>query len=133
MSRRDRTAYADMGSRPVSLDGAVAISQPVAGFYRGKLRSGSIVGGIRIWFGAPLDPVTGEELDRSHRWQAEFDGEPVDFDAVWPKCAGSPISERDYREFVGRREWARKNAPGSAYAKIGHRYDPLADENPMPF
>lgn len=118
---------------PVAVAGAVAVDQPVAGFYRHRLRGGSIVGGVRIWFGAPLDPVTGEELDRSHRWQAEFDGEPADFDDVWPVCASDPITEMQYRALCARREWARQNAPGSAHAVIGKRYDPLSSSNPLPF
>lgn len=131
--RRDATPYGSQAVRAMHVAGAVDVSEPVAGFYRGKLRSRSIVGGIRIWFGPPHDPVTGEELDRSHRWQAEFDGQYVEFDDVWPVCADEPISEQRYREFVGRREWARTNAPNSAFAKVGKRYDPLSSSEPLPF
>lgn len=109
------------------------VSTPVAGYYRGRLVSGGVIGGIRIWHGPPKDPVTGEELDRSYRWQAEFDGDYVEFDRVWPQCAGSPIDERTYRELVARREWSRKNAPNSAHAVPTRRYDPLSADNPMPF
>ena len=133
MIRRDGTAYGVNAVRAMHVPGAVDVSEPVAGFYRGKLRGGSIVGGIRIWFGPPKDPVTGEVMDRSWRWQAEYDGEYVDFDLVWPKCADEQISEQMYREFIGRREWARKNAPNSAFAKVGKRYDPLDSSNPLPF
>ena len=43
---------------------------PIPGFYRMRLRSGGQPVGVRVWFGPPADPVTGEELDRSWRWQA---------------------------------------------------------------
>ena len=109
------------------------VSQPVAGFFRFKPRSKAVVGGVRIWFGPPHDPVTGEEMDRSYRWQAEFDGDPVEFDDVWPGCTGEPITEREYREFVARREWARTNAPNSAFANPKRRYDPLSSNEPLPF
>jgi hypothetical protein len=105
----------------------------VAGFFRFRLRAGSVIGGVKIWHGPPLDPITGEELDRSHRWQALFDDEPVDFDRVWPACTGSPITEAEYRALVARREWARQHAPDSAYAKPGKRIDPLSRATPLQF
>lgn len=129
---RDGTSYAEMGGERNKFAGH-DVSVPVAGFYRGRLRSGAVIGGIRIWYGPPHDPVTGEEMDRSWRWQAEFDGDPCEFDAVWPVCAGSPISEQAYREFCARRRWARDNAPNSAFAEPKRRYDPLSSNEPLPF
>ena len=92
-----------------------------------------MIGGVRLWFGQPADPLTGELMDRSLRWMAEFDGEPVEFDRVWPTCAGSPITETEYRALVARREWAKQHAPESAYAQPGKRIDLLSTSNPMPF
>lgn len=118
---------------PITVAGAVDVSEPVEGFYRHRLRGGSVKGGVRIWFGPPIDPVTGEVLDRSWRWQSEFDGEPVDFDDCWPKCAADPITAMQYRALLGRREWARENAPNSSYAIIGKRIDLLSTSEPLPF
>lgn len=131
--RRDRTAYADMGCKPVSVDGAVEIAAPVAGFYRHKLRSGSIAGGVRLFYGPPRDPVTGEELDRSWRWQAEFNGQPVDFDQVWPACAGAPITAAEYQTYIARQRWAEENAPDSAYADPRRKYNSLSASTPLDF
>ena len=129
---RDATPYAQM--RAVAQVSAGAdVSQPEAGYFRYRLRGGAVRGGVRIWFGPPSDPVTGEVMDRSWRWCAEFDGEPVEFDSVWPDCTGEPITERDYREFVGRREWAKHNAPNSAFANSKRRYDPLSTSEALPF
>lgn len=54
----------------------------------------------RFWHGPPLDPVTGDLLDRSPRWQAELCGRPYDGDILelWSRCAAHPIgpSEHDY-------------------------------------
>jgi hypothetical protein len=133
VTRRDSTLYADMGRAFARLHSGASVGSPVAGFYRTRLRGGGVIGGVRLWHGPPLDPVTGEELDRSHRWQAEFDGDPVDFDEVWPKCAGSPITEAEYRALVARREWSRKFAPGSAHADPRKRLDPLDPNSPLPF
>ena len=123
------------GDRPAPVAGAAGVPAwpPVAGFYRYRLRSGSVIGGVRIWYGPPLDPETGEELDRGWRWQAQFDGEPVDLDRVWPTGAGNPITEAEYRALVARRAWARKNAPQSAYANVGRKIDPLSIHEPLPF
>lgn len=129
---RDDTLYARMGAVAAQV-GGIDISQPKAGFFRHRLRGGSIAGAVRIWHGPPHDPVTGEVLDRSWRWQAEFNGEYVEFDRVWPECAGSPITEADYRVMLRRAEWARQHAPNSAYAKPGKRWDPLSSSEPLPF
>lgn len=134
MTRRDRTAYADMSAaRPRKVFTGQDVTTPTAGYFRFKMGANTVQGGVRIWFGPPHDPVTGEELDRSWRWQAMFDGEPVDFDRVWPACVRKPISEADYRAYVNRRQWARENAPGSAYAERGRKIDLLSIENPLPF
>lgn len=99
--------------------------QPIAGFYHFRMRSGAALCGVRIWYGAPLDPVTGEELDRSHRWQAEANGEYVEFDRVWPQCAGQPIDEAEYRHLCIVQTWAREHAPESALADPRRKADPL--------
>ena len=129
---RDPTPYAQMRS------GAVVqgqdVSTPCAGFFRHRLRGGSIIVGVRIHYGPPLDPVTGEELDRSWRWMASVNGEPfADFDWVWPGCAGSPITEAEYRDYCNRQTWAREHAPASAYAEPGRKHDPLSANALMPF
>lgn len=89
---------------------------PVAGWYRGKLSKGGVRVGIRIWHGPPLDPVTGEELDRSPRWQALANGKPVDIDRVWPWCAGDPVDEAEYAYLTSLQNWAEQHAPDSALA-----------------
>ena len=132
---RDGQRYDAHAVRAVSVAGATDVSRPVAGFFRHKLRSGGVVGAVRIWFGAPHDPVTGEEMDRSHRWQAEFLGEYVEFDDVWPACAGdaNEITESECRTLIARKEWAKTNAPASAYANPKRRYDPLSTNELLPF
>lgn len=122
---RGLTTYSDRPRRQVIVEGAVDVTQPIAGFYRGKLRGGGVLVGIRIWHGPPADPVTGELLDRSWRWQAEANGELADFDRVWPDCADEPISEDDYLFYARRQTWARDHAPTSAFADPRRRHDPL--------
>ena len=133
--RRDSTPYAEMARNrgALAVAGAVNVSKPAAGFFRFKMRSGGVYGGVRIWFGPPHDPVTGEELDRSWRGQAEFNGQPCDFDRVWPACCAMPITEIDYNRYCARTDWARRHAPESAFADHGKRLDPLSTDTPLPF
>lgn len=128
---RDRTPYADRAATR-TFEGFDA-SVPIAGYYRMRMRSGGVRGGVRIWFGQPLDPVTLEPLDRSLRWNATFNGQPCDLERVWPDCAREPLSEADYNLLLRRHEWAQENAPGSAYANPRRKYDPLDPSNPLPF
>lgn len=132
MSRVART-YGERNHRRIVVAGAIAADTPVEGFYRFRMGADTVRGAVRIWFGPPHDPVTGEELDRSWRWQAEFDGEPVDFDRVWPACAKERLTEAEYEARVNRRAWARKHAPDSAYAERGRKLDPLSRNTPLPF
>lgn len=107
------------------------VDRPIAGFYRMALRSGAAPVGIHIRFGQPKDPLTGELLDRSLRWQAEANGEPVELEQVWPRCAREAIDEREYRFLTERAAWARENAPASPHANPRQRIDPLTA--PPPF
>ena len=105
--------------------------QPVAGFYRRRLRSGGVYVGIRIWHGPPHDPVTGEELDRSWRWQAEANGKPIDLERVWPKCAGDPIGPAEHAYLVAQQRWGEAEAPDSPQANPTRRVDLLNAPIPL--
>ncbi|MGJ8477290.1 hypothetical protein [Sphingobium yanoikuyae] len=100
--------------------------KPIAGHYRMRLRSGAAYCGVRIWHGAPLDPVTGEELDRSHRWQAQANGEDIALDRVWPKCGADPIDVDEYRHLCAVQDWAREHAPTSPQANPHRKADALS-------
>lgn len=117
--------YTRHPARAVIVEGSVDAAEPVEGFYRMKLVMGGVLVGIRLWYGAPLDPITHEEMDRSWRWQAECNGEEIDFDRVWPQCAGDPITEAEYETYAKRQRWARERAPNSGFADPRRRHDPL--------
>jgi hypothetical protein len=71
---------------------------PTAGCYRVRLTRGGPFVAVRFWIGAPIDPDTGEEMDRAPRWQCRLNGcELVPVDRFWPGCARDPIdlSEHD--------------------------------------
>jgi hypothetical protein len=121
-SLRHQAARAFLGHDP---------DTPVAGYYRMRLRSGGVFVGIRIWYGAPLDPVTGEEMDRSHRWQATANGEPIDLERAWPKCAADPITESEHDYLAAMQAWGRENAPDSPHANPRQRINPLTAPTPF--
>lgn len=131
--RRKGRAYGERREWQAPAGYGLDVTTPVAGYYRMRLRSGAIKSAVRVWFGPPIDPVTGDVLDRSYRWQAMADGEYVEIDRVWPACAADPITLPDYDFMLKRREWAREHAPDSAYAHAGRKYDPLDPNEVLPF
>lgn len=132
MSRHHRV-YSDRETTTISTVHGIDVTRPAEGHYRTKLRGQGVYVGIRIWYGPPLDPVTGEELDRSWRWQAQANGEFVELEDVWPVCAGNPITEQEYRSYCNRQRWAREHVPESAYAEPRRRLDLFDANNPLQF
>lgn len=123
MSRAHRD-YTDRSAGERSFEG-FDVEKPMPGYYRMRLRGGAVWGVVKIWWGQPADPITGETLDRSYRWQAHFNGELIEFDRAWPACARQPATEADYHNAIRRQEWAQQHAPTSAYADPRARLDPL--------
>jgi hypothetical protein len=85
-------------------------------------RGGPLVG-VRLWYGAPLDPATGDEMDRMWRWNAQANGDWVDLERVWPKCAGDPISADEYAYLCERTAYARRNDAFDPMAQPRRRTD----------
>ena len=131
MTRRRSIIY-DADHAPVDGYTGFSTDVPTAGYYRMAMRMGGAPCGIRIWFGPPADPVTGEMLDRSWRWQAEVNGALIDdFDRVWPRCGRDPISEHEYQTHCDAAQWAKQAAPQSGLANPFRKSNPLTD--PLPF
>ena len=99
--------------------------KPVEGYYSMPLVSGGVLVGIRIWHGPPRDPVTGEVLDRSWRWQATANGREIDLQRVWPVCAKRPITEAEHDYLVRQQAWGEQHDPDGAIANPSMRLDPL--------
>lgn len=117
-----------------AVQGGVDVTTPEAGYFKLKLSRDTVLRAVRIWYGPPADPITGELLDRAWRWQAQLDdGDLVDFDRAWPQCARDPIPEAEWKRCCARVEWAREHAPDSSYAERGRRRDPLSSSEPLPF
>lgn len=128
---RDGTAYNQRREWVAPEGYGVNADAPVAGCYRFKLRSGGHPVGVRIWHGQPLDPVTGELLDRSLRWQAHCNGEYIDLERVWPMCAKQPITDQEYEYLTNVQRWGEQHAPDSPQANPTRQIDLLTA--PIPF
>lgn len=126
---RSRTPYAER--REHRRFEGYDVTQPTAGYYRMSLVSGGHAVGICIWYGAPLDPLTGEEIDRGHRWQATANRVPIDLDRVWPACGRSPVDQAEHDYLCSVQRWAAENAPDSAMADPRRRIDLLSTPLPL--
>lgn len=70
-------------------------------------------------------------MDRSHRLQAHINGRYAELDQVWPRCAGEPVTEAEYRHLCRVQSWAAEHAPDSALADPRRKLSPL--ETPLLF
>lgn len=77
------------------------IGTPTPGLYRTRLVKGGPWVAARIWHGPPLDPVTGEPLDRAPRLQCEIAGAEADPIEAWPRLHG-PITATEWRDLRAR-------------------------------
>lgn len=75
--------------------------RPQPGFYKTKLVKGGPWVPVRIWWEYPVDPHTGETLDRSPTLRCEKNGEAADPWATWMWCADKPITEEEYQIMRG--------------------------------
>lgn len=103
----------------------IAADHPVEGYYATRLRFGAVRVGVRIWYGPPHDPWTGEEMDRSWRWQAHVNGRYIEFDRVWPACVKEPIDDKEYAYLSSLQAWGEEHAPHSPHAQPNKPIDML--------
>lgn len=129
---RASAIYTDRAS-PSATQPGYNSDTPTAGHYRMALVRGGHPVGICIWHGPPHDPVTGELLDRSHRWQATANGAPIDLERVWPRCAHEPIGQAEHDHLVRLQRWGERHAPDGPQANPTRRIDLLDAATPMPF
>ena len=114
---------------PAKID-APRPDEPQAGFYKTKMVRGGPWVPVRLWYGEPLDPETGERLDRSPRWQCLVGQDWRDPFATWPRCCDRPISADEYRFLIDDADWCKKFAPQEPPANPGaaidlNRIDPI--------
>lgn len=104
---------------------------PVEGFYLHRRRN-CVDMPVKVWFGPPIDPLTCEEMDRSHRWQIMLvDDVLEDWIDVWPRCAALPIDRSEYEYRIARIEYARNHDPDDPFGAVNGQIDLFSA--PLPF
>ncbi len=99
--------------------------------YAVTLARGAVKVGLCLEFSRPIDPVTGERLDRSPTWKAFRDGHVEDvFDCIIefdpdgePVVKGERITEAEYEYLLQDRAWARQHSPDAPEANPRKRVD----------
>lgn len=103
------------------------------------LRRGRPAQPVRILYGRPVDPLTGQAMDRSPRWQMWVAGQLVEPDPiygvdendpfaptwadVWPRCAADTITYGEYRYLLERINYARAHDDADPFGQPGRRID----------
>ena len=96
---------------------------PEAGYYRRKLVSGGVDVAIKIWYGFPYHPETGDISERRWGWHALRDGELVDVFECWPGCSGARITEDEYNFMLADAEHCRQYIPSDPKARPRERIE----------
>ena len=86
------------------------------GTYKLRLVRGGPWVAAELTYGPPLDPETGEPLERSWRWQVRLNGvayERHDMDEmIWRVHTSPRIGQAEHDHMVEVARWAREEAPG---------------------
>lgn len=83
---------------------------------------------LKLWYSEPIDPLTGQRLERPAMWRAVRNGREVpiwdviiEFDGQRfrnpPAVYGDPITKEEYEYYDSLNKWAREHAPDTPEAK----------------
>lgn len=128
MSRADYTA-AQLAYRSTATPSA---NKPTR-LYRTRLAKGAPWSAIKVWWGFPVDPETGEILlERSPCWRAILNGDHVPIEDVSieidgltqePMLRAELIDETEYDYLLATNLWAKTHAPNAPEANPRQRVD----------
>lgn len=93
------------------------VDRPVPGWYRRRLVKGGPWVPVLIWQRCPLDPETGEPLDRPPVLLCLVDGEEADALDQWTWVAGNRITRADYDLMTRQAAWDRIYDPDAPAAR----------------
>ncbi len=94
-------------------------------YHKIRLVKGGPFCGLKVWYGVPIDPITGETLiERPAIWRAEVNGEQMPINDVAPQFADGTghvtrdgmISESEYLYYCNVTKWAVAYSPNDPYA-----------------
>ena len=103
-----------MTARPVGI--------PQPGWYTMRRAKGAVLVPVLVYRPCPLDPHTGEWLDRWHPLIALIDG--VDDVLAYTICDWlKSITRAEYEYLVADHAWCRRHAPDAPQANTGKAID----------
>ncbi len=112
------------------LNASHRIDIPEPGFFKLRLLPGRPFVPAAIFLPCPVDPYTGEQLDRGRVLMAAIGNNDPDYESiekVW--MFGCPISLAEYRYMRAVSNWAAQHAPAapeaSPLAPIDHLRTPI--------
>jgi hypothetical protein len=107
------------------------VSRPVPGFYRRRLVKGGPAVGVLIFQACPIDPETGEPMQRSRPLLCLVNGEWADPIDEWEWIAGSRISEAEYLFLLADAAHAAEHRPTAPRARPREKINLLESELPF--
>ena len=107
------------------------VDRPVPGWYRRRLVKGGPWVPVLLFVPCPLDPHTGEPLDRPRHPLCLIADDPADAMEQWSWVAGQPISRAEYLYLMAVRAHAIAHEPEMPEANPRRPIDLL--RAPLPF
>lgn len=109
---------------------APRVDQPEPGFYRRKLVKGGPFVGVAIFYACPMDPESGEPMQRSRHLLCQVNGEWSDPVDQWSWVAGSRVTQAEYEYLLADAAHAMEFRPAAARANPRRAIDLLDVELP---
>ena len=107
------------------------VDQPIPGFYRRKLVKGGPFVGVLIFWGCPLDPYSGEPMQRSPMLRCWVNGEEADPIDQWTWVAGGKITQAEYEFLLADAAHAMEFRPAAPRANPRKTIDLMESELPF--
>ena len=104
---------------------------PIPGFYRRRLVKGGPFVGVRIYQACPLDPESGEPMQRSRPLLCQVNGEWADPYETWIWVAGAKISEAEFNFLMADASHAMEYRPTAPRANPRRKIDLMESELPF--
>lgn len=107
------------------------VGEPVAGHWRRRLVKGGPWVGVITYYACPMDPESGEPMQRSRPLLCQVDGEQAEAIDQWSWIAGQPITPKEYAYLRALGNYAFQFEPNHPAAKPRQPIDLLTA--PLPY
>lgn len=107
------------------------MDQPVPGWYRRRLTKGGPYVGVVIFIGCPIDPWSGEPMQRSPLLRCWVNGEEENPIEQWTWVAGNRITQAEYDFLMADAAHATEYRPTAPRANPSRKIDLMEAELPF--